>query len=56
MDFLKVVLKKKTIVVLGTHRPQYSVNASQQNIQFIHYNSDHNLFIPQCMMGAINEL
>ena len=35
-------------------------NGEEQNIQLgkVNYidNSDHNLFIPQCMMGAINEL
>jgi len=33
-------------------------NGDEQNIQLgkVNYNSDHNLFIPQCMMGAINEL
>jgi len=35
-------------------------NGDEQNIQLGKGNyidiSDHNLFIPQCMMGAINEL
>jgi len=35
-------------------------NGDEQNIQLGKVNyidiSDHNLFIPQCMMGAINEL
>jgi len=35
-------------------------DGDEQNIQFgkVNYidNSDHNLFIPQCMMGDINEL
>jgi len=33
-------------------------NGEEQNIQKVNYidNLDHNLFIPQCMMGAINEL
>jgi len=33
-------------------------NGEEQNIKKVNYidNSDHNLFIPQCMMGAINEL
>jgi len=35
-------------------------NGVEQNIQLgkVNYidNSDNNLFIPQCMMGAINEL
>lgn len=35
-------------------------NGDEQNIQLgkgnYLVNSDHNLFIPQCMMGAINEL
>jgi len=34
-------------------------NGDEQNTQLgkVHYidNSDHNLFIPQCMMGASNE-